>query len=93
MKKYDQLSKCLEKSDTMHLYDDYLQKRYTIDHEDTHFFKKKIWDLIGIPKQPGVYFSDHASFFIHDDLFDITQSTYQDKDISMKIITNEQNKN
>ena len=66
MKKYDQLSKCLEKSDTMHLYDDYLQKRYTIDHEDTHFFKKKGWALIGIPDEPDGGSTYHKYFSIHE---------------------------
>ena len=51
MKKSDQIfsAKLLEKYGGLAIYDDYLKKRYTIDHEDINFFKKKGCNLIGPP--------------------------------------------
>ena len=40
-----------------------------------------------------VLFSDHETFFIHDDLFDRIKSTHQDKNIMWKFIANEPNEN
>ena len=68
MKKYEQLSsaKCLEKYGDTDLYGEDLNKIYTIDHEDTHFFKKKGWALIGIPDEPDGGSTYHKYFSIHE---------------------------
>ena len=50
----------------MYIYDEDMKKRYTIDHEDTHFFKKKGWALIGIPDEPDGGSTYHKYFSIHE---------------------------
>ena len=48
-------------------------------------------DFVGLPEKEDGTFSDHEYFFIHDDLFDRIQSTYQDINILWKFISNEPN--
>ena len=54
-------------------------KRFIIDHKQLQFDKTYGWTLIGIPEKEDGSLSDHEYFFIHDDLFDIIQSTHQDQ--------------
>ena len=42
-----------------------------------------VWNLILIDDETNGSISDHENFFIHDDLFDIIQSTYQENKISL----------
>ena len=49
--------------------------------------------MIGILDKPGGTFADRENFCIHDNLFDRIQSTNQDKNIVLKFISNEPNKN
>ena len=46
-----------------------------------------------MPEKPDGTFSDSEYFFIHEDLFDIIQSTHQDRNIMWKFISNEPNEN
>ena len=64
-----------------------------IDHEQLQFDKNSGWILIGNPENPDGYLLYHEYFFIRDDLFDRIQSTYQDKNIVFKFISNEPNEN
>ena len=48
-------------------------------------------NLIGIPEKPDGTLSYHDYFCIHDDLFDRIQSTYKDRTILWKFISNEPN--
>ena len=68
-------------------------RKKIIDQEELQFDKSYGWNLIGIPEEPDGSLSDHEYFCIHDDLFDIIQSTDQEKNISMKIISNKPNEN
>ena len=61
-------------------------KRFIIDHEQLELDKNIGWTLIGIPKKLNGTLSDHEYFCIHDDLFDIIQSTHQDRNIMWKFI-------
>ena len=75
------------------LYDEYLEKRFIIDHEQLKFDKNNVWDLFGIYNKPDGTFSDHEKFCIHDDLFYKIKLTHQDKNIMWKFISNEPNEN
>ena len=72
IKNKSQVSKTmfLAKYGSLALYDEYLGKRCTIDHEQLEFDKTDGWTLIGIPEKEDGGFSDREFFFIHDDLFD-----------------------
>ena len=78
----------LAKYGSMDLYDEYMEKRFIIDHEQLKFDKNARWTLIGILEKPDGHFSDHEYFCINDDLFDIIQSTHQDRNIMWKFISN-----
>ena len=69
MKKSDQIfsAKFLEKYGGLAIYDEDLKKRYTIDHEDINFFKKKGCNLIGPPDEPDGSYIDHEYFYINED--------------------------
>ena len=58
-----------------------MEKIFIIDHKQLKFDKNAGWNLIGIPDKPDVTFSDNDTFCIHDDIFDIIQSTHQDRNI------------
>ena len=75
------------------MYDEDLKKIFIIDNEELQFNKNDGWGLIGNTEEPDVYLSDHEYFSIHDDLFDIIQSTHQYNNISLSIILNENNEN
>ena len=68
-----------------------MEKIFIIDHKELQFDKNYGWTFIGIPEKPDGTFSDHEYFCIHDDLFDIVQSTHQNKNIMWKLISNEPN--
>ena len=61
------------------LYDEDLEKRFIIDHEQLQFDKTDGWNLIGIPEKEYGTLYDHEYFCIHDDLFDRIKSTHQDQ--------------
>ena len=75
------------------LYDEDPWKIFIIDHKQLQFDKKYGWNLIGIPDKPNGTFPDHKYFCIHDDLFDIIQSTHRYRNIMWGFISNEPNKN
>ena len=83
----------LEKYGSMSLYDEDLDKRCIIDHEQLQFDKNSGWTLIGIPEKPGITLLYNEFFWIHDDIFDRSQSTHQDNNIMLKFISNEPNEN
>ena len=83
----------LAKYGSMDLYDEDLEKRFIIDHEQLQYDKNSGWDLIGIPVKPGGTLVDHDYFCIHDDIFYRIQSTHQDKNVMLKFISNEPNEN
>ena len=56
------------------------------------FDKTDGWTLIRIPEKEDGDLSDHEYFCIHDDLFDRTQSTHQDRNILWRFISNGLNK-
>ena len=64
---------------------------FIIHHKKLEFDKTDGWDLIGISEKEYGTLSYHEYFFIHDDLFDIIQSTRQDRDILWRFISNEPN--
>ena len=78
----------IAKYGSLDLYEEDLEKIFIIDHEQLKFRRIYGWTLIGITDKPDVYLLDHEYFFIHDDLFDIIQSTHQDKNIMLKFISN-----
>ena len=49
--------------------------------------------LFVICDKPDGSLSDHETFCIHDDILDRIKSTHQDKNITWKFISNEQNEN
>ena len=71
----------LEKYGSLALYDEYLEKRFIIDHERLEFDKTYGWNLIGIPEKEDGSVSDHEYFCIHDDIFDRIKSTHHDQNI------------
>ena len=81
----------LAKCGSLAPYDEYLEKIFTIDHEQLEFDKNVGWNLIGIPEKPDGTLSDHEYFCIHDDLFDRIQSTHQDRNIMWRFISHEPN--
>ena len=88
MKKWDQISTAifLAKYGGLALYDEYVEKIYTIDHEDIHFFNKKGWSLVGIPDEPDGSSTDHKFFSINKYLFDRVLATHQNNGISLNMI-------
>ena len=72
----------------MALYDEYLKKKIIIDHEELQFNKNNGWTLIGIHEEPCGLMADHEYFSITKDLFDRIQSTLQENNISLNIISN-----
>ena len=64
---------------SMALYDEDTKKRFITDHKQLQFDTNSGWTLIGIPEKSDGTLSDHEYFFIHGDLFDIIQSTHQDR--------------
>ena len=83
----------LAKYVSLYLYDEDLNKRFSINHEKLRFDKNYGWNLIVIPEKPDRSLLDHEYFFTHDDIFDRIQSTHQDKNIMLKFISNEPNEN
>ena len=81
IKNKSQVSKTmfLAKYGSLDLYDEDLEKRFIIDHEQLEFYKTDGWTLIGISEKEDGTFSDHEYFCIHDDLFDRIISTDQDQ--------------
>ena len=75
------------------LYDEDLKKRFIIDHKLLEFNKTDVWTLIGIPEKEDGNLSHYEYFCIHDDIFDIIQSTRQHRNILWKFISNEPNEN
>ena len=62
-----------KKHGSLDLYDEDLEKRFIIDHEQLQYDKNSGWGLIGIPEKPYETLVDHEYFCIHDDLFDRIQ--------------------
>ena len=81
----------LAKYDTLALYDIDMGKISIIDHEQLPFDKNSGWALIGNPEEPDSSLLDHEYFCILDYLFDIIQSTRQEKITMWKFISNEPN--
>ena len=83
MKNSDQRSstKILEKYGGMALYDEDMEKRYTIGHEDIYFFKKKVWSLVGLPDELDGSYTYHELLFIHKGQFDRILSAHQNDGI------------
>ena len=81
----------LTKYGSLDLYDEDLQKKIIIDHEQLKFDKNSGWNLIGIPEKPDGTLSDHEYFCINDDLFDRIQSTHQDRNVLWEFISNDLN--
>ena len=79
IKNKSQVSKTmfLAKYVSLALYDEDLEKRFIIDHEQLEFDKTDVWNLIGIPEKEDGSLSDHEYLCIHDDLFDRIKSTHQ----------------
>ena len=63
----------LAKYVSLALYDEYMEKRFIIDHEQLEYDKNVVWNLIGITEKPDGTLSDHEYFCIYDDLFDRIQ--------------------
>ena len=87
IKKKSQVSKAifLAKYGSLALYDEYLEEIFTIDHEQLKSDKNAGWTLIGIPEKEDETLFDYEYFYIHDDLFDIIQSTRQGRNILWKL--------
>ena len=83
----------LAKYGSLDLYDEDLEKRFIIDHEQLEFNTNAGWNLIGMPDKPDRTFYYYYYFCIHDDIFDRIQSTRQDRNIMRKFISNEPNEN
>ena len=79
IKNKSQVSKTmfLEKYGSLALYDEDMEKRFIIHHEQLEFVKNYGWNLIGIPEKEDGSLSDHEYFCIHYDLFDRIKSTDQ----------------
>ena len=60
----------LAKYGSLAVYDEDLEKRFIINHEQLQFNKTDGWTLIGIPDKEDGTLSYHDYFCIHDDLFD-----------------------
>ena len=83
----------LKKYVSLNIYDQDLKKIFIIDHKQLEFNKNSGWALIVIPEKDDGNLSDREYFCIRDDLFDRIQSTYQDRNIMWKFISNETNEN
>ena len=81
----------LAKYDSLDLYDENLKEIFIIDHEQSQFDKNDKWNLIGIPEKLDGTLSNHDYFCIHDYIFEIIQSTHQDRNIMWKFLSNEPN--
>ena len=81
----------LSKYGSLYLYDEDLEKRFIIDHEQLKFNKNARWDLIGIPKKPDGALSDHEYFCIHDDIFDIINQLIKIEISYRSFLSNEPN--
>ena len=79
----------LEKYVSLDLYDEYFKKYSLLIMKNLNLIKEDGWILSGIHDEPNGSMSDHDFFCINKDLFDIIQSTHQEKNISLKIISNE----
>ena len=77
----------LAKYGSLDLYYEDLKKIFIIDHKQLQFDKTDGWNLIGITEKENGTFSYHKYFCIHDDLFDRTKSTRQDRNILWKFIS------
>ena len=78
---------------SLDLYDEDPKKIFIIDHEILEFNKNDGWTLIGISEKEDGTLSDHEYFCIHDNKFEIIQSTNQDINILWEFISNEPNEN
>ena len=69
MKKSYQISsaKLLANFGSLDIYNMDVMRRYTIDNEDTNFFKKKDWALVGITDENDGNSTDHGYLTIHKD--------------------------
>ena len=83
----------LEKHGSLDLYDEDLDKRSIIDHEQLEFNINSGLNLIVITEKPDGILSDYDYFGIHGDLFNIIQSTHQDRNIMWNFIPKEPNEN
>ena len=83
----------LAKYGSVDMYDWDLEKIFIIDHEQLKFDKNNGLTLIVIPEKPDGSVLDHEYFCIHDDLFDRIKSSHQDRNITLKFISNERNEN
>ena len=79
----------LVKYGELSIYEINIQRRYTIDDEDTKILKGRGYFLIGNPDNPDGASTDQEYFFIHDDLFDTVLETDQNSDITLKFIHKE----
>ena len=88
MNKYDQTSCAifLAKYVGLALFDEDLKKRFTIYHEDIHFFKKEVWALIVLPYEFDGGSTDYQYFSIHDDWFDTILATQHNVGITLRKI-------
>ena len=86
-------TKFLAKYGSLDLYDEDLEKIFTIDHKKLLFDKNSGWNLVRICNKTDGFLSDYGKFCIYGDLFDRTQSTNQDRNIMWKFISNEPNEN
>ena len=68
IKNKSQVSKTmfLAKYGSLALYDEDLEKRFIIDHEQLQFDKTDGWTLIGLPEEEDGTLSDLEYFCIHD---------------------------
>ena len=69
----------LAKCGSLALYNEDLEKRFIIDHEQLEFDKTDGWTLIVIPEKEDGSLSDHEYFCINDDPFDRIKSTHRDQ--------------
>ena len=83
----------MEKYGSLDIYEEDVKKIFIIDHEELQFNNNYVWNLIWITDEPNGLVSDHECYCIHKYVFDIIQSNHQDKNISLKILSNEPNEN
>ena len=62
---------------SLNIYDEDVEKRFVIDHEELKFDKNYGWNLFGIYDQPNGLMFDHDYFCFHKDLFEIIKSNHQ----------------
>ena len=83
----------LAKYGSLALYDEDMEKVFIIDHKKLQYDKNAEWNLIKIPEKPDGTLVYHEYFCFCDDTFDRIQSTHQDNNKMLKLISNETNYN